>query len=198
MRTLTRGPRPHQRRQHRHRPERRPRNDPDVGLIRHPHKPIVIQDRLDLTSPGIERDPMRRQIPIRARRPIPADRTEHDRRVDLLQPLLRETPLVQEPRPHCLDDHIRLGDEFGEHLHPLRGLQIQDQRLLATIHTQMHQRHAIHDRPRHLTHIITRRRLDLDHLRPEIDEMRRERGGAEQRQVEDANAREQTLASGGR
>jgi hypothetical protein len=58
------------------------------------------------------------------------------------------------------------------------------------VHVQVQQRHAVHDRPRHLADVVALGRLDLDHLRAEIGEVRGDRAGTEQRALDHAQAGE--------
>jgi hypothetical protein len=61
---------------------------------------------------------------------------------------------------------------------------------------QVHQRVrtvlVVHDRPRHLAHVVAARRLDLDHVGAEVDEVPTERARPEHRQVEHPHAFEET------
>src|SRR5258706_29515 len=60
----------------------------------------------------------------------------------------------------------------------------------------MHEGHAFDDRPRHLPDVVAGRWLDLDDVRTEIGERRRDGGGTEHRALDDAPAVERPAAHG--
>ena len=131
---------------------------------------------------------MARQVAVRAGGAVARDRAHDDLRVELLEAVVAEAQLVEEPGPHGLDHDVGLAHEVLEHRDRLGLLEVEHQRLLAPVHVQVQQRRAVHQGPRHLPRVVAGGRLDLDDLGAEVDEVRRDGGGAEQRALDHPHA----------
>ena len=55
------------------------------------------------------------------------------------------------------------------------GAQVEDQRALAPVEVEVHERGALDDGPRHLADVVAGGRLDLDDVGSQVDQGRRDR-----------------------
>ena len=186
--TLASGTGTHECRQHGERSECWPGSDADVGLIGSATESVLVEHRIDLSCPRVERHSVRRNVTKRPGRSVAADAAEHDGRIDLPQTSVRKTAFFEKSGAHRLDDHVGFCNELLKNLRRLVGLEVEHERLLSAIDMQMQQRCAVHDRPCHLAYIVTRRRFDLDHLGAEVDQVSGQRGRSEQGQIKHSHA----------
>jgi hypothetical protein len=89
--------------------------------------------------------------------------------VDLLEVVEADAPLGQGSEPHGLDDRIGAGHQLLQYGYPRFRAEVQDERALASVEVEVHQRDALYNGPRHLADVIPGRRLDLDHLGTQVD-----------------------------
>ena len=132
------------------------------------------------------------QVAVRTGRAVARDRAQHDPRVDLAQLLEAEAAPGEPAGTHRLDHDVRLAHQVEEQLDALLGPQVDHDAALPPVHVEVHQRDALDDRPGHPAHVVALRRLDLDHLGPEVGQRGGDRGGTEHRDLDDPHAREQS------
>jgi hypothetical protein len=130
---------------------------------------------------------MARHVLVGAGHPVARDGDEHHGRVHRAQRLVSQPAPFEAARAHRLHHDVGPGHEVEEHRPGLLGAQVERDRPLAPADVQVHQRHAFDDGPRHLAHVVTRGRLDLDHIGAEVRQVRGDRSGAEHRALDDAH-----------
>ena len=112
------------------RAEERPDVDADVRVRRHLDEPVVGDDRVDQSGPGVVGDAVARQVAVGAGGAVARDRAEDDARVDRPARLVADAPLGQAAGPHRLDDGVGLAHEVEERRLAVVGAQVEhDDRL---------------------------------------------------------------------
>ena len=166
--------------QQRERPEQRPGMDSHRRVLRQVAVPVVVVRRGHETGPGVERDAVRGQIPIRAGGAIARDGAEHDLRVHLAEPIEAQAALGEGAGTHRLDDGVSVADQVEVHLDALRSTEVEGDAALPAVDVQVQQRVAFDDRPGHAADVVALGRLDLDDVGAEVGEKGRELAGAEE------------------
>ena len=179
--------------QHTERPEHGAGVDPHRRMLGDGGEPVIGDLGLHQTGPHVVGDTVTRQVRVGAGHAVAGDGAEHDAGVDLSEAVVAQTPSFQAAGPHGLDDHVGASNQIEVGLHALGGAQVEHQRSLAPVHVEVHQRHPLHDGPGHLPDVVARGGLDLDHLGAEVGQRRGDRGRAEHRALDDANAGERTF-----
>ena len=163
------------------------------GQIR---EPVVVDLGLHQSGPHVVGDAVARHVLVRTGHPVARDRAEHDARVHLTQVLEAEAALREPARTHRLDDDVGAPHEVEIDVNAFLCAQVENERTLAAVDVQMHQRHALDDGPCHLPDVVARRRLDLDDFGAEVGEVGRDRCRTQHRALDDAQAGEGRLSHG--
>jgi hypothetical protein len=113
------------------------------------------------------------------------DAQHHQPRVDVEQRVGAEPPLLHDPRPEVLHDHVRVGDELAQQLLPLRPAEVQRDRALVAGDHLPPQAVALAV-PAVRAGRVAVRVLDLEHVGAHVAEQhRRDRRGVHRAHVED-------------
>jgi hypothetical protein len=179
---------PQHTRQNRQPAEQRGRIDADADVLRDVAETLFVVGRGHGARPGVVGDAVRRHVLVRAAHAVAGNGDEHDLRVHLLQLFVAETEACQCAGLGCLDHHVGVLHQVAVDLPRLFLAEIQRDALLAAIEVQVHQRHALDDRPGHFADVVAGGCFDLDHVRAEIDEGGSDCRRSENRAFDDAQA----------
>src|SRR5262249_366798 len=146
----------------RERAEERSGVDPDRRMLGHVAEPLLVVCGWHNARPGVERDPVRGEVAVRAGHAVPANRAEHDPAIDLLATLEPEAGPRERAGSPRLHARVGLPDEVLVHLDRFLLPQIEGDAPLPPMDVEVHERLAFDDWPRHLAYVVALRRLDLD------------------------------------
>ena len=176
--------------QHAQRTEQRAGVDAHRRVLGDVGEAVLVERRVHQAGPRVVGDAVARQVLVGAGGAVAGDPAEHDAGVDLAQLLVAEAAALERAGAHALDHGVALAGQLEERGHALGALEVEHEAALAAADVQVHQRHALDDRPRHLADVVTRRRLDLDDVGAEVGQRGGDGARPEDGHLEDADAGE--------
>ena len=162
--------------------------DADGHVLGDVRETFVVGGDVHDAGPGVVRHAVARVVAVGAGHAVARDAAEDDLRIERPQVVVSHPASGQRPRPHCLHHHVGGGGQLLHDLDARFGAQVEHQRALAPVEVQVHQRGAFHNGPRHLADVIASRWFDLDHVRTQVHQGRRDRGRPECRDLNDAQS----------
>ena len=153
--------------------------DPDRRVLDDVAEALFVVGRTDDAGPGVEGDPVGRQVLVWARHPVTRDVAEDDLRIDLLEVVVAETPACKRAGPHRLHDDVGVLHKVFVDLDALGLAQIEADAPLAPVDVHVHQRDAFDDGPGHLADVVTGGGLDLDDVGTHVGQVGRDGGRGE-------------------
>ena len=170
------------------RPEERAGVDPDGGVLGEVGEPLVVGGDVDDAGPRVVGHAVARVVAVGARHAVARDGAEHDLGVHGAQVVEPDAAPGQRAGPHRLDDGVGRGDQLLHDGDTRLGAQVEHQRPLAPVQVEVHERGALDDGPGHLADVVAGGRLDLDDLRPEVDQGRGDLRRPQGRALDDPHA----------
>ena len=179
------------------RPEEGTGVDAHGGVLGKVGEAGVVDGRRDDAGPGVEGHAVGGQVLVGTGHAVAGDGAEDQVGLEGPQVVPAHAPLGQHTGPAGLDDHVAGDGQLLEDLDVLGVAEVHDDRALAPVEVEVHQRHALDDGPGHLPDVVAGRRLHLDDLGAQVDEGHGDGGRAERGDLEDADAVERGVGGHG-
>ena len=144
-------------------------------------KPSSVVSGFTSAGPHVVGDAVARHVLVRAGHAVAGDRAEHDAGLTSQQPVVAEAAPFEAAGAHGLDHRVGVAHEVEVDLDAFGRAQVEHDAALAPVDVEVHQRDALHDRPRHLADVVARRRLHLDHVGAQVGEVGGDGARAEHR-----------------
>ena len=131
---------------------------------------------------------MARVVAVGTGHAVARNGAEDDLGVEDAQVLVAHAAPGQRARAHGLNDDVGAGRQLLQNGDAGFGAQVEDQRALAPVEMEVHERGALHNGPRHFADVVAGRRLHLDHVRPQVDQRRGDGGRPQGRALNDSQS----------